>query len=68
MRICFKQVEEQKEDKTKEVLQLEHTITEEDENYEFPPVQLLAEPEKKANKGGKKGCNGYSNKITKNII
>lgn len=50
----FKQVEEQKEDKTKEVLQLEHTITEEDENYEFPPVQLLAEPEKKANKGGKR--------------
>lgn len=46
----FKQVEEQKEDKTKEILQLEHTVTVEDENYEFPPVQLLSEPEKKANR------------------
>ena len=63
----FKQVEEQKEDKTKEVLQLEHTITEEDENYEFPPVQLLAEPEKKASKGGKKAVMDTATKLQKTL-
>ena len=63
----FKQVEEQKEDKTKEVLQLEHTITEEDENYEFPPVQLLAEPEKKANKGGKKAVMDTATRLQKTL-
>ena len=50
----FKQVEEKKEDKVKEVLQLEHTVTVEDDNYEFPPIQLLSEPEKKNNRIGKK--------------
>ena len=50
----FKQVEEQKEDKVREVLQLEHTVTIDDENYEFPPVQLLSEPEKRVNRGNKK--------------
>ena len=63
----FKKVEEQKEDKTKEVLQLEHTITEEDENYEFPPVQLLAEPEKKTNKGGKKAVMDTATKLQKTL-
>ena len=63
----FKQVEEQKEDKTKEVLQLEHTITEEDENYEFPPVQLLAEPEKKTSKGGKKAVMDTATKLQKTL-
>lgn len=63
----FKQVEEQKEDKTKEVLQLEHTITEEDENYEFPPVQLLAEAEKKTSKGGKKAVMDTATKLQKTL-
>lgn len=63
----FKQVEEQKEDKVKEVLQLEHTITEEDENYEFPPAQLLAEPEKKASKGGKKAVMDTAAKLQKTL-
>ncbi len=63
----FKKVEQQKEDKTKEVLQLEHTITEEDENYEFPPVQLLTEPEKKANKGGKKAVMDTATKLQKTL-
>ena len=43
----FKQEEEQKQDKTKEVLQLEHTITVEDENYEYPPVELLSKGSQK---------------------
>ncbi len=63
----FKQVEEQKEDKTKEVLQLEHTITEEDENYEFPPAELLAEPEKKTSKGGKKAVMDTAARLQKTL-
>ncbi len=63
----FKQVEEQKEDKTKEVLQLEHTITVEDENYEFPPIQLLSEPEKRANKGSKKAVADTATKLQKTL-
>ena len=47
----FKKEEEQKEDKSKEVLVLEHTLTVEDENYEFPPIDLL----KKGKPGSKKG-------------
>lgn len=37
----FKQQEETKEEKVKEVLTLEHGISAEDENYEFPPIILL---------------------------
>lgn len=50
----FKKEQEQKQEKVKEVLQLEHALTVEDEHYEFPPVQLLSAGEKKAIKGGKK--------------
>ena len=63
----FKQVEEEKADKTKEVLQLEHTITVEDDNYEFPPVQLLSEAEKKANKGSKKAVTDTATKLQKTL-
>ena len=37
----FKKQEEVKEDKSKEVLTLEHTLTVEDQNYEFPPIEFL---------------------------
>lgn len=37
----FKQEVEQKEEKTKQVLTLEHGKTTEDEHYEFPPLDLL---------------------------
>ncbi len=63
----FKQVEEQKEEKVKEVLQLEHTITQEDENYEFPPVQLLSEPDKKVNRGSKKAVTDTAAKLQKTL-
>ena len=63
----FKQVEEEKADKTKEILQLEHTITVEDDNYEFPPVQLLSEAEKKANKGSKKTVADTATKLQKTL-
>ena len=63
----FKQVEEQKENKTKEELQLGHTMTVEDDNYEFPPVQLLSEGEKKANKGSKKIVTDTATKLQKTL-
>ncbi len=63
----FKQVEEQKEDKVKQVLQLEHTVTTEEENYEFPPVQLLSEPERKAGKNGKKTVADTATKLQKTL-
>ena len=42
----FVQEEEQKQDKTKQVLQLEHTMAVEEDNYVFPPVEILGEVEK----------------------
>ena len=63
----FKKQEEQKEDKTKEVLQLEHTITVEDENYEFPPLTLLSEGEIKGLKGGKRALADTASKLQKTL-
>ena len=63
----FKQEQEQKEEKTKEVLQLQHTITVEDENYEFPPLTLLSEGEKKGLKGGKKALADTASKLQKTL-
>lgn len=40
----------------------------EDENYEFPPVQLLSEGERKANKGGKKAVTDTATKLQKHYI
>lgn len=57
----FRQEEEKKEDKTKEVLQLEHAMVVEDENYEYPPIELLSKPDKKKLKGGCKSTNRYGN-------
>ena len=37
----FAQKEIEKETKTKEVLQLQHTMTEAELNYEFPPISIL---------------------------
>ena len=50
----FKQEVEKKEEKTKEVLTLEHAITIEDEHYEFPPIEFLEIGEQQVLKGGKK--------------
>ena len=62
----FKQEEEQKQDKTKEVLQLEHTITVEDENYEYPPVELLSKG-KKASRGSAKMLADTAAKLQKTL-
>ena len=62
----FKQEEEVKEDKTKQVLVLEHTLTVEDENYEFPPMNLMQEGESK-NSTQKKSLTDTANKLNKTL-
>ncbi len=63
----FKEEQETKEEKIKQVLQLEHTLTVEDEHYEFPPIQLLAEGDKKGVKGGKKAVADTATKLQKTL-
>lgn len=63
----FRKEEEKKEDKTKEVLQLEHAMIVEDENYEYPPIELLSNPEKKALKGGAKALTDTATKLQKTL-
>ncbi len=63
----FKEEQETKEEKVKQVLQLEHTMTVEDEDYEFPPIELLAEGEKKGVKGGKKAVADTATKLQKTL-
>ena len=63
----FIQKEAEKEDKTKEVLQLEHAMIVEDENYEYPPVELLSKPDKKKLKGGAKALTDTATKLQKTL-
>ena len=64
----FKQEEEKKEEKVKQVLQLEHALSvEEDENYEYPPVELLSKGNKKALKGGAKALTDVATRLQKTL-
>ena len=63
----FKDVEEQKEEKKKAVLQLEHAQIVEDEHYEYPPVELLSKPSKKALKGGARALTDTATKLQKTL-
>ncbi len=63
----FKKEEEQKEDKTKEVLQLEHAMVVEDEHYEYPPLEILAKPRKKALKGGARALTDTATKLQRTL-
>ena len=63
----FKQEEEQKESKTKEVLQLEHAVTVEDKDYKFPPITLLSQGDPKEIKGGKKAVTETASKLEKTL-
>ena len=63
----FKKEEEKKEEKTKEVLQLEHTLTVEDENYEYPPLTLLSIGKKKSIKGGAKALTDTATKLQRTL-
>ena len=62
-------VEEQKEkqDNTKAVLQLEHTMTVEDEHYEYPPINLLTKGDKKVTKAGAKALTDTATKLQKTL-
>lgn len=64
----FVQKAEEKEEKVKEVLQLEHnTIVAEDENYECPPVALMKQGTAKGLKGGKKALADTATKLQKTL-
>ena len=64
----FKQEEEIKEDKTKQVLQLEHTTAViEDDNYVYPPIDFLGKGDKKGLKGGTKALTDTASKLQKTL-
>ena len=62
----FKKQEEVKEDKSKEVLTLEHTLTVEDQNYEFPPMEFLKEGKITA-KNSKKAITDTASKLQRTL-
>jgi len=63
----FVQQEEQKEDKTKQVLQLQHTLVVEEDNYVFPSINLLSKSEKKTLKGGTKALQETAARLQKTL-
>ena len=63
----FKQEEEKKEDKRREVLQLEHAMVVEDEHYEYPPIELLGKEKAKTLKGGAKALTDTATKLQKTL-
>ena len=63
----FTQEEEQKEDKTKQVLQLQHTLVVEEDNYIYPSVNLLQKSAKKALKGGTKALQETASRLQKTL-
>ena len=63
----FKKEEEKKEEKVKEVLQLEHAVAVEDEHYEYPPIELLSKGTKKALKGGAKALTDVATRLQKTL-
>ena len=60
---------EQKEEKTKTVLNLTHTqgVGIEEENYEYPPVSLLGKNMKKANKSGAKALTEKATQLQRTL-
>ena len=63
----FKQEDEKKQDNKKEVLQLEHGVIVEDEQYEYPPINLLSKNTKKANKAGARALTDTAAKLQKTL-
>lgn len=62
----FQKQEEVKEDKSKEVLTLEHALTVEDQNYEFPPIEFLKEG-KISTKSTKKAIQDTASKLQRTL-
>ena len=63
----FKTKEKEKTDNTEQKLMLEHTITVEEENYEFPPIELLSENKNISNKNSKKELLDTASKLQKTL-
>ena len=63
----FKEKVEEKEIETKQVLNLEHTMSVEEENYEFPPIELLSQGSPKELKGGKRALTDTATKLQKTL-
>ena len=63
----FTSQEEEKEAKTKEVLQLDHGITVHDEHYEFPPITLLEEGKNKADQNSEKRLLATAEKLRRTL-
>ena len=63
----FKDVEEEKEEKKKAVLQLEHAQIVEDEHYEYPPMELLSKSSRKSLKGGARALTDTATKLQKTL-
>ena len=63
----FETVDQEKEDKTKEVLQLEHSQIVADEHYEYPPIEILSLGEKSATKGSAKTLTENAAKLQKTL-
>ena len=65
----FKKEEAKTEDKSKEVLTIQHSVSEKDENYEFPPITFLDEPTGSKQKGGKndKNLEAIASKLQKTL-
>ena len=63
----FIQEEEEKQDKTKQVLNLEHTIAIEEDNYEFPPLDILRQMDKTSLKGGTERLKNTATRLQKTL-
>ena len=63
----FKETEDVKEEKTKQILQLAHTQVVQDENYEFPPISILEEGENIRPKLEKKALSDNALKLQKTL-
>ena len=63
----FKSQEEEKEAKTKEVLQLDHGITVHDEHYEFPPITLLEEGKNTSDKNSERQLLATAEKLRRTL-
>ncbi len=63
----FKETKEEKEEKTKQELQLEHAQMEIDQNYEFPPIALLEQGDIKKARGSKTSITENAVKLQKTL-
>lgn len=63
----FKEAEKEKQDNTKQILQLEHAQIVEDQNYEFPPIAILEQGQGKKAGTSKKLVTDNALKLQKTL-